>query len=66
MHIFLVLILVLALVACLVAMLSGYAGQPPGQPAGWTRTNFLALGVALYVLYVLIVVLTGPAVVPGR
>lgn len=66
MHILIILILVLSLVACLVAMFTGYAGQVPGQPVGWARTNFLAFGLALYVLYVLIVVLTGPGVVPVR
>jgi hypothetical protein len=59
MNIFLIIILVVALAACLVATGAGYAGQP--QPAGWARINWLAFGVALYILYVLILVIAGGA-----
>ena len=52
MTIIIILILILSLLACLVGTVSGYSGATaqPGTPPRWTLTNFLALGVALYVL----------------
>ena len=47
-------LLVLALVCFLVAAIVGYAATPEGRVAGWSRTNFMALGLAFWVATALI------------
>lgn len=49
--------LILALVCFLVAAIVGYAVTPEGRPGGWTRTNFVALGLAFWVATALIALL---------
>jgi hypothetical protein len=43
-------LLILALVCFLLATFAGHAGAAPdGRPVAWTRTNFVALGLAFWV-----------------
>lgn len=59
MHILIIILLVLSLVFLLVAAVAGYAAAATvvagdQRPTGWVRTNFLALGLAVYLLVVLL------------
>lgn len=54
MSVFNLVLLILALVCFLVAAIAGHAGPADGRPAGWARTNFVALGLALWVLTIVL------------